>query len=104
MISVIVPVYNVELYLEKCLDSILNQTYSDLEIIVIDDGSTDSCGEICDQKKRELVGRTAAIWWLFDLARSGQCFFCRPGDAFFKSPTNAVLPVRRLTCKEQDFL
>lgn len=48
MISVIVPVYNVEPYLRKCLDSIVAQTYTDLEILVIDDGSTDRCGEICD--------------------------------------------------------
>lgn len=48
MISVIVPVYNVEAYLRQCLDSIVNQTYRDLEIIVIDDGSTDSSGIICD--------------------------------------------------------
>ena len=48
MISVIVPVYNVEKYLERCLDSILNQTYSDLEIILVDDGSTDTSPEICD--------------------------------------------------------
>lgn len=53
MISVIVPVYNVELYLEACIQSILNQTYYDLEIILVDDGSTDNSGEICDtyQKK-----------------------------------------------------
>lgn len=43
-ISVIVPVYNVELYLERCLDSIIHNTYKNLEIICIDDGSTDSCG------------------------------------------------------------
>ena len=49
MISVIVPVYNVEPYLQKCLDSILTQTYRDLEIILIDDGSTDRCGQICDE-------------------------------------------------------
>lgn len=49
MISVIVPVYNVEPYLRKCLDSILNQTYRDLEILVIDDGSTDGSGKICDE-------------------------------------------------------
>ena len=48
MISVIVPVYNVEPYLRKCLDSIVAQTYTDLEILVIDDGSTDRCGAICD--------------------------------------------------------
>lgn len=49
MISIIVPVYNVEPYLRKCLDSILGQTYRDLEILIIDDGSTDGSGEICDE-------------------------------------------------------
>jgi len=49
MISVIVPVYNVEPYLRKCLDSIVGQTYRDLEILVIDDGSTDGSGAICDE-------------------------------------------------------
>lgn len=49
MITVIVPVYNVEPYLRKCLDSIVNQTYRDLEILVIDDGSTDGSGRICDE-------------------------------------------------------
>ena len=47
-ISVIVPVYRVEKYLKRCLDSIINQTYTNLEIILIDDGSDDSCGAICD--------------------------------------------------------
>ncbi len=49
MISVIVPVYNVEKYLERCIDSILKQTYSDLEILLIDDGSSDNSGKICDE-------------------------------------------------------
>ena len=49
MISVIVPVYNVEKYLSRCIDSILNQTYKDYEIILIDDGSKDSSGKICDE-------------------------------------------------------
>ena len=47
LITVIVPVYNTEKYLERCLDSIVGQTYRDLEILLIDDGSTDSSGEIC---------------------------------------------------------
>lgn len=49
LISVIVPVYNVEKYLEECINSIINQTYKNLEIILIDDGSTDKSGEICDE-------------------------------------------------------
>lgn len=48
LISVIVPVYRVEEYLEKCVDSILSQTYSNLELILVDDGSPDRSGEICD--------------------------------------------------------
>lgn len=48
-ISIIVPIYNVEVYLRKCLDSIVNQTYKNLEIILVDDGSPDNCGVICDE-------------------------------------------------------
>lgn len=49
LVTVIIPVYNVESYVEKCLDSIANQTYKNLEIIIVDDGSTDSSGRICDK-------------------------------------------------------
>lgn len=47
-ISVILPVYNVKPYLERCMKSVLNQTYKDLEIILVDDGSTDGSGQMCD--------------------------------------------------------
>lgn len=51
-ISVIVPIYNVEAYLQKCVDSILRQTYTELEIILVDDGSPDGCPFICDEYKK----------------------------------------------------
>lgn len=49
LISVIVPIYNVEQFLPKCIDSILVQTYKNIEILLVDDGSPDRCGEICDE-------------------------------------------------------
>ncbi len=49
LISVIVPVYNVEKYLGKCVESLIHQTYTNIEILLIDDGSTDSSGEMCEQ-------------------------------------------------------
>lgn len=49
MVSVIVPVYNVEKYLEECIESVLAQSFTDYELLLIDDGSTDSSGDLCDQ-------------------------------------------------------
>ena len=51
LFSIIVPVYKVEDYIEKCIDSILLQSYTDFELILIDDGSPDKCPLICDQYK-----------------------------------------------------
>lgn len=51
LISVIVPVYNIENYIECCIKSIINQTYKNLEVILVDDGSTDKTGNICDEYK-----------------------------------------------------
>ena len=53
LISVIVPIYNVQDYLKRCVDSILHQTYRNLEIILVDDGSTDECPLICDQYAKQ---------------------------------------------------
>lgn len=52
-ISLIVPIYNVEKYLNRCVDSIIRQTYSEIEIILINDGSTDNCLEICNKYKKQ---------------------------------------------------
>jgi glycosyltransferase involved in cell wall biosynthesis len=51
LVSIIVPVYKVEKYIHKCVHSILNQSYDNLEIILVDDGSPDDCGKICDEMK-----------------------------------------------------
>ena len=48
-ISIIVPIYNVELYLPRCIDSVLSQSFSDFELVLINDGSTDQSGDICDE-------------------------------------------------------
>lgn len=59
-ISIIVPVYNVEKYLQRCVDSILNQDFQDFEVILVDDGSTDCCSEICE-KYREKDDRVVVL-------------------------------------------
>ena len=57
LISVIVPVYNVRSYLEKCFESAAGQSYRNLEIILVDDGSTDGSGDLCE----ELAGRDSRV-------------------------------------------
>ena len=54
-ISLILPVYNVEKYLERCLNSILSQTYSNFELIIIDDGSTDGCPQIINKYEKKIL-------------------------------------------------
>ena len=53
MISVVIPIYNVAQYLSQCVDSVLSQSYQDLEIILVDDGSTDECPKICDDYQQK---------------------------------------------------
>lgn len=52
-ISVVLPIYNVEKYLNRCLKSVVNQTYKNIEIILVDDGSTDQCPELCEEWSRK---------------------------------------------------
>lgn len=91
MISVIVPVYNVEPYLRKCLDSVLNQTYRDLEILIVDDGSTDGSGKICDEYRNdervrvfhtENRGLSAARNYALDRSHGGYIAFIDSDDWF----------------------
>ena len=52
-VSVIIPVYNVEKYVKQCIDSVINQTLKDIEIICVDDGSTDNCPQILDEYAKQ---------------------------------------------------
>ena len=53
LISVVLPIYNIEAYLDRCMEAVLNQTYDNLEILMVDDGSPDGCGAMCDRYARE---------------------------------------------------
>ena len=55
LVSIIIPVYNTEMYLKRCIESLLSQTLSDIEIIAIDDGSTDGSGEILDSYQTKTI-------------------------------------------------
>ena len=99
-ISIIVPVYNVEKYLERCLDSIINQTQNDLEIILVDDGSTDNSGNICDKYAikdkrikvihKENKGLADARNCGLDLAQ-GECVSFIDGDDFIHPQMMEIL-------------
>lgn len=54
-ISIIVPIYNVENYLRRCIESIVTQSYRNIEIILVNDGSTDKCAGICDEFLKKMI-------------------------------------------------
>lgn len=93
-ISVIVPVYNVEKYLERCIDSILAQTFTDFELILVDDGSPDKCPDICDEYEKKdkrihvihqkngglSAARNSGIDWVLKYSRSEWITFIDSDD------------------------
>ena len=104
-ISVIVPVYKVEPYLHRCVDSILAQTFTDFELILVDDGSPDNCGVICDeyaQKDSRVVvihqangglsaARNAGIDWAFANSDSEWLFFVDSDDWIHPKSLEALM-------------
>lgn len=90
MISVIVPIYNAEKLLSRCIDSILGQSYSDLELLLINDGSTDASGEICDEYAmkhacirvfhKQNGGVSSARNWGIENAKGDWLAFCDADD------------------------
>ncbi len=110
LISVIIPVYNVEDYLERCLESILRQTYTHLEIILVDDGSTDGCPKICDdfQKKdsrikvihKENGGLSDARNKGLDIATGAYISFI-DSDDWIDLQTYEISMEKMLTCNAQ---
>ncbi len=93
-ISIIVPVYNTEQYICRCIDSILSQTFTDYELLLVDDGSTDSSGAICDDYAKQYssirvfhqanqgqsVARNTALNWLYDNSDSQFIAFADSDD------------------------
>ena len=121
-VSVIVPVYKVEPYLRKCVDSILAQTFRDFELILVDDGSPDSCGEICDeyafadsrvhvihQMNQGLsAARNAALDWMFANSSSSYVTFIDSDDWISEKCLDVMMQgVRcgyRIVCVEMNII
>ena len=107
LISIIVPIYKVEKYLNQCIKSIVNQTYSNLQIILVDDGSPDSCPEICDKWKClddriEVIHKSNG--GLSDARNAGICIACGEylgfvdGDDFI-NVRKASICTRKVSCR-----
>ena len=111
-ISVVVPVYKVEPYLKRCIDSILGQTYTDFQLILVDDGSPDNCGKICDEYAekdtrihvihRENGGLSAArnsgIDWVFEHSYTEWITFIDSDDWVSLSYLNTLLELSKQYC------
>lgn len=112
--SVLIPVYNTEKYLEECLQSVLNQTYQDFEIVIVDDGSIDNSGKICDEYQEKYPGKIKVIHkenqGLISARRVGianatgdYCIFV-DSDDYIKPELLNWLNVRLLQNKDVDIL
>lgn len=79
-VTVIVPVYKVEQYLKRCVDSILKQTVEKIEVILVDDGSPDTCPVICDEiaKKDDRVRVVHKKWWV-SISEKCRTYYCKRG-------------------------
>lgn len=113
LVTIIVPVYNVDQYLHKCLDSIVNQTYENIEIILVDDGSTDNSGKICDEyaqsdKRVKVIhkengGMSSARNAALDIAKySGYIMFVDSDDYIDLNAVNVL--VERMECNDCDMI
>ena len=86
LVSLIVPVFNVEAYLHRCIESMLNQAYSNFELILIDDGSSDKCSYICDEYAQKDIrirvihkcngGQSSARNAGLEICRGEYIYFC----------------------------
>ena len=86
-VSIIVPCYNVEAYLPNCIESVLHQSYPHWELILVDDGSPDRCGEMCDkyaQKDNRMKGRNTKLEKTVFRNRTGSTALSR-SDSFLKA-------------------
>lgn len=103
LVSVIVPIYNVEKYLKRCVDSILSQTFTDYELILVDDGSPDDCGTICDEYKqidervrvihKENGGLSSARNAGLDISIGKYIWFCDSDDYVDKNLLDIMVPL-----------
>lgn len=114
IISVIVPVYKVEAYLDRCVQSILQQTYTDFELILVDDGSPDRCGELCDgwaerDSRIKVIhkengglsdARNAGIDWAFDHSDSQWIFFADSDDFLHSETLERLLNAAEAFCAD----